>query len=387
MLNPYQDVDWKNVQRVASATHMHLRSQEHLDNGYRYGIRHFPMSNYYPSVPYDADTRLSDFRLHQWWPAKRDGELVEPPINWNEIITWQDELEEPYRSEFPFKEAEPVFSTIPPNVILSHNAEHHGFTNSNAHICSPGSSFESGTFDVGNHFRLNEHGFPIGFGGTWQEGFAGMIEKLDYPDGGGVVICHPTWFSRFSDAQVLEMLDFDERVLGIEVYSDYSANKDWFANEDYQRPDESAPGYSLNMWDRVLSTGRRAWGFSVPDHNVCKGGDWHGRCILLVSGFTEEECLRAYRNGSFYGCLKDNGLTVTQFEATESRVSMEVSRKAEIRFVTNAGVARTVAGTSGAYELPLRDGKTDTVFVRVEVEDGSGERLFLQPVIYQSSAP
>ena len=45
---------------------MHIVNQENLDNGYRYGVRHFPISNYYPSAPYDANTRLSDFRLRQW---------------------------------------------------------------------------------------------------------------------------------------------------------------------------------------------------------------------------------------------------------------------------------------------------------------------------------
>jgi hypothetical protein len=38
-----------------------------------------------------------------------------------------------------------------------------------------------------------------------------MIDGLDCPDGGGITINHPTWFSKFTDEQVLEMLDFDDR--------------------------------------------------------------------------------------------------------------------------------------------------------------------------------
>ena len=137
--------------------------------------------------------------------ASRDGHRIDPPIDWNGIIDWQDELDELYRTQFPFEQTEPVYSAIPHDAILSHNAEHHGFTNTQAHICSPGSSFASGTFDVHNKFRLNEHGFPVGYGGTWQAAFEGMIGGLDYPDGGGITINHPTWFSKFSDEQVLQI--------------------------------------------------------------------------------------------------------------------------------------------------------------------------------------
>ena len=63
MLNPYKYIDWQSVSKIGSANHMHILSQKILDNGYKHGIRHFPISNYYPSAPYDANTRPSDFRL------------------------------------------------------------------------------------------------------------------------------------------------------------------------------------------------------------------------------------------------------------------------------------------------------------------------------------
>jgi len=383
MDNPYRNVDWRSAIRVGSATHMHMTSQAAFDNAYKHGIRHFPMSNYYPSAPYNSETRLSDFRLRQCWPARMDdGKVLAPPVNWNDIITWRDELDEPYRSELPFSETAPVFTDIPADAILSANAEHHGFSNSNSHICSPGSSFVSGNIDPKEHYRLKSHGFPVGFGGTWQEGFEGMLGGLDYPDGGGITINHPTWFSRFTDQHVLEMLDFDRRVLGIEVYNDYSAKKDWSQTADYQAPDEPEPGFSLKLWDRILSTGRRCWGFCVPDHSVGARGNWDGRSILLVPELTEHDCLRAYRQGRFYGCLKDNGLTIADFTATASSVSVRISRQATIKFITAAGLAKAVAGQQATYDLPRGDGAPDVTYVRVEVEGALGERLFLQPVMY-----
>lgn len=383
MHNPYADVNWATAKRVPSASHMHLGNQVQLENAYRYGIRHFPISNYYPSAPYDSGTRLSDFRLRQWWRAKRDGEVLEPPINFNDIIDWQDELEEPYRSQLPFGETEPVYTRIPGDAILSHNAEHHGFTNSQAHICSPGSSFASGTFDVHNKFELNQHGFPVGFGGPWQAAFEGMIDGLDDPDGGGITINHPTWFSQFEDEQVFEMLDFDDRVLGIEIYNDYSGKRDWYQKPDYEAPDEPEQGFSLNMWDRILSTGRRCWGFCVPDHSA-GNGNWHGRCQLVVPQITEHACLKAYRDGSFYGCLTGDGPYVESFEATERSVSITLSESAEIRFVADAQVVASVNDDRATFDVPQQAGSAAVTYVRVDVRHAEGERLFLQPVRFGS---
>lgn len=384
MYNPYEHVVWGSAQRVPSATHMHLMSQAHLDNGYRFGIRHFPISNYYPSVPYDAKTRQSDFRLKQWWPASRDGRQIDPPINWNDIVDWPEELEEEYRQLLPFEETSPVYDSVPEDVILSHNAEHHGFSNSNAHICSPGSSFASGTFDVHANYHLNSHGFPVGFGGTWEEGFQGMLKGLDYPDAGGITINHPTWFSRFRDEQVFKMLDFDPAVLGIEIYNNYSGRKNWFENPDYVAPDEEQ-GFSLNLWDRILKTGRRCWGFCVPDHSVCGNENWNGRSVLLVSEFSEYDCLRAYRLGQFYGCMQDSGLTIEEFDVSESEASVKLNSSARVRFVSDRGVLLDVVGKSASCNLPQVDGKANLIYLRIEVLEDSGERLFLQPVLFKEN--
>ncbi len=163
MIDPYECTSWQSVLRIGSANHMHITDQKALDNGYTHGIRHFPISNYYPSAPYDADTRPSDFRLRQPWPARRtDGGTVEAPVNWSDIITWQDELDDPYRSELPFTEGEVAFGNIPEDTILSPNAEHHGFSNSRAHICSPGSTFVSGNIDPqGDKYHLKAHGSAL----------------------------------------------------------------------------------------------------------------------------------------------------------------------------------------------------------------------------------
>ena len=118
-------------------------------------------------------------------------------------------------------------------------------------------------------------------------------------------------------------------------------------------------------------------------NNSIRGTNWNGRSILLVSEFTEYDCLKAYRQGQFYGCLKDNGLTVKDFSATESAISIEVSSPAIIKFITETGIVSTVKGERATYDIPQRDGSPSLMYVRIEVEDDSGERLFLQPVMYK----
>ncbi|MCK5804073.1 MAG: hypothetical protein KAI66_14655 [Lentisphaeria bacterium] len=390
MNNPYQSLDWRTAIRVPSTPHMHisapwedpsLSAQLRLDNAYRHGLRHFPISNYYPSAPCLASTRLSDFRLRQPWGTTRHGVPVSPPVNWNDLITWGDELAEDCREQLPFTESELLFPHVPADTILSKNAEHHSFTNSSCHITCPGSALCSGNFDARSLFRLREHGYPMGYNGTWQSGFSDMIDHLDFPDGGGIVVAHPTW-SRLTDAEVVEMLSFDTRVLGMEIYNDgvgTGIREGRYPAEE----GEPEPGFSIHMWDRILAEGRRCLGFCVPDHNIPEQGDWLGRIILMVPAFTERCCLQAYRKGHFYGCLQGKNLTVTDFAATPRRISVSVNTAAVIRFVTDAGLALSVEGCSATYEIPEKGGVPDVTYVRVEVEDDSRERLLLQPVMYR----
>jgi hypothetical protein len=179
------------------------------------------------------------------------------------------------------------------------------------------------------------------------------------------------------------MLDFDESVLGIEIYNDYSGKKNWFENPDYEAPAESETGFSLDLWDRILSTGRKCWGFCVPDHSVKQGTNWHGRNILLVSEFTEHQCLQAYRQGQFYGCLKGTGLAVKDFSATASSISIELNALSTIKFITETGLVLKVEADRASYQIPQKEGHPDVMYVRIEVEDPSGERLFLQPVRFK----
>ena len=51
--NPYEDIDWKKIKHVTSASHVHIPDQQKLDKVCNIlKLKHIPISNYYPSTPY-----------------------------------------------------------------------------------------------------------------------------------------------------------------------------------------------------------------------------------------------------------------------------------------------------------------------------------------------
>lgn len=211
----------------------------------------------------------------------------------------------------------------------------------------------------------------------------GTAKGLLYPDGGGITINHPT---QTGIEQYIEMLDFDERVLGIEVWND----RRWFGVQD------SAPhDRYYRYWDALLSTGRRVFGFFVKDH--MRSG--RGRNVLLVPEIDHLEAkererilLRAYREGSFFGMLgasavDEKGEVAPPYDLTSFRFSRitvdegeggrpvlsvavtgnDESRRPEvvIRFITDEGIVGVHRASAATY--PLLDGAgKHPKYVRVE---------------------
>ncbi len=223
--------------------------------------------------------------------------------------------------------------------------------------------------------------FRAALDGTLKDAAGRPVEGLLFPDGGGITINHP----RGPLGHLLETLDFDPRVLGIEV---------WNQHDGFGGP--QARFY--RSWDEVLRTGRPCLGFFVKDH-VFYG---RGRNVLLVSMPStatrmerEREALRAYREGRFFGLLgaltvDESGKAVAPYDKSEFRFTriavkenetgepagVEVSvagadrskrPNTQIRFVTEAGVAHVANGERAYFAFP-RDpaGVILCRYVRVE---------------------
>ena len=371
--NPYRGLDWSKCHHVMTTSHGHCNNQKMLEAYLKLGYRFFTISNYYPSAPYypAKDMTWQYYRVHHNHPVMVNGRRTDGPFDWNRIIAgWKDELPPERRKELPLKESQYKLFKWPEGLLEAPNAEHHCFLRGNGkgagslHICAPGSSFASGTFDAHDRFKTLSHGYCYGSGEYWRTAFDRMIAGLIDPEGGGITINHPRW-SKLDREFILEMLDLDPRVLGMEVIEN----------------GRNAESY----WDWVLSTGRQCFGMFVPDWAILseKIKDL-GANILVVPEMNVHECLKAYRQGNFYGSLRSRGeLKFTNISFDGKTVRASTDKPARFEIVTAIGVVKACDGTSVEWNVPVDthgEGPRVEVFARVRAHaaNGCGETVFSQ---------
>ena len=369
---PYSDVDWSSFVEVHTTTHDHSPSQKYLAGYLDRGFELLTLSNYYPSAPYVPAAAMTE---RYYWihneniPVMVNGVRTDGPFDWNAIIgAWADTLPAEQRAQLPLTEGGPLFSGVPEGIMEAPNAEHHRFTDSNMHMCSPGSWFASGTFDAHDRFKTRSHGYNFGTGEPWRTSVSRMLDALVYPDGGGVTINHPEW-SKLTDAHIWEVLDYDPRVLGIEVYNqscNSKANWRWGLT------------YCEGIWDRALATGRQCFGFFVPDWGITQGVN-----VLLVPEKTVQACLQAYRKGNFYGAIKGRGalrFTSIRFDGSHFRATFD--REANVQIISKEGVAKWCHGSSIDFTVASSDRlRYGYLRVRAFTSSGGGETVFSQPLM------
>ena len=383
--HPYSDVDWATAQQIKGTTHIHCTTQEQLDVILKRGIEFLTLSNYSPSAPWYPLSKMTEnyYRLHHDFPVMVNGKRMDGPFDWNKIVAqWINELPPRLREEYPFKEGGKIFKPLPDGILEAPNAEHHHFMYRDGadvwclHMNSPGSTFASGTFDQSQKVKFQtgvRGGYHSGSGEFWQTAIDRMLAGLVFPDGGGVTINHPHW-SALRRHLILDLLDYDPRVLGIEVIEGAHTNSEYY-------------------WDWVLATGRQCFGFFVPDHSISrKDGDF-GVNVLVVPERSVHACLRAYRQGNFYGARRGLGeLKFTRIAFSGGNaVEAETDRPARIEVITARGVVKRIEkGMSIKWTMegpPLCGGsrRHANAFIRVKAyaTDGSGEELFSQPYMIE----
>ena len=377
--HPYAGLDWDKAIEIKGTTHVHCRTQAELDTILARGIEFLTLSNYYPSAPWWPLSKMTKdyYRVHHDFPVMVNGKRTEGPFDWNKIVgKWVKELPPELQAQYPFKEGKPLFKPLPEGVLEAPNAEHHAFRHENGrstgnlHMNAPGSAFASGTFDQHQKRMFQtgvRGGYNFGSGEYWKTAIDRMIAGLICPDGGGVTVNHPKW-SAYDREFMLRLLDHDPRVLGIEVIEGGRSNSETY-------------------WDWVLSTGRQCFGFFVPDHSIRRPDGSFGVNVLLVRERTVEACLRAYRQGCFYGALRGLGELRFKRIAFEGNTAFaETDRPADLKVITALGTVKEAKNsTTIKWEMEATP-KSGTprerahTFVRVKAcaTDGSGEEIFSQ---------
>ena len=304
MINPYSGVNWETALHIVSCSHEHCETQEEFETLMSGGLDHVAISNYYPSAPV-----------------------------------------------YPLSEK---FTNIPEGSIASPNAEHHNMNVNALHINGMGSTFISGS-PPGQS--------PNGCGGKrWQWCIDNILANLQYDDAGGATINHPTW-TNLSVEQCKRMLDYDDRVLGVEFYNHSSE----LSNQT---------GWAIEMWDNILATGRRCWGFAVADHSGQSMSNWLGRNVLLVSEKTEYNCLKAYRDGNFYGKLANTPLAFTNisFNSETGELTVAAHDATRIKIIINKN-EQEISGNSANIVVPL-----NATYCRIEAHNNENS-IYSNPIM------
>lgn len=321
MENPYASVDWDAVERLHSVNHMHTFSANPGEDHWEIVTGHQDGPETFRTM-YERGIR--HFPLSNYHPSKPTYPLTD------------------------------YFEDVPADAIGCPNAET-GVAEERGHYCSLGSTFET----IG------------GYDGTWRDLFPEILDELVYDDGGGVIINHPVR-TGLSVEQLAERLDFDARVLGIEAYNHRCEEK------------YGGTGNALSVWDELLLTGRRVYGYFNPDYHTPWDPvpDWAddtlGRNVLLVPEATEAAAARAYRRGHTFGALQGSGLAFERIRATEDAVEVRTNDAERIDVVSDRSVVQTTHDEAATYEV---NGKE--TYVRIEARDDGGERIFSQPVMYR----
>lgn len=463
--SPYEEVDWDSWEAIHSMSHQHQGTTDASREVFvEMGYRHFAFSNYYPSAP----TILPDtFREKNpevsWAPNAEQHSFLDSGLHSNSLgsrlatgygkyLSSAERKNAPIEYEFEgttvFNETRPWegvyrFDLTLTKVEGSNGDEAAGVLDvTGANSCARKDDFldegpiEQQTMSAGKQsIYLRAQADVIGFKldydpkqfavtqcrlmqGTnrpWRDVFRAALDGesrdgvvtggLLHPKGGGMTLNHPT--GKMND--YLEMLDFDDRVLGIEVWNQLTSG--FGSNRGFYDSSTKAPSHFYELWDEILATGRRCWGFFVKDHNTFG----RGRNVLVVppiAGLSvaerEIDMLRAYRNGSFFGSVAaiasdEEGKVISPFDKSDFRfrsiqlrrdedgraLSIEVvvtgnnleSRpNVQIRFVTEKGVVHIVDADEG--EFVLSSGNEDSPlpqFIRVEA--------FAYPNTHENGSP
>lgn len=229
---------------------------------------------------------------------------------------------------------------------------------------------------------------------TWQYKFSYILRKLQYPDGGGIVINHPMR-TKLDETIIMEMLAYDHRVLGIEVINHRS-------ERDYGRR-----GYYFKGWDHILSQGHRCFGFFNPDEHGTPPGyqegddirekNWGmGRNVLLVPQITEHDALLAYRSGEFYGAFFGDRIKFTNISLQNNQFYVETDYAERVDFISYSSIdghiienpIQTVMAREAEYNVD-----SNMVFVRSVAYENKhdlsyeqpivSERIYTQPIMFQ----
>ena len=175
---------------------------------------------------------------------------------------------------------------------------------------------------------------------------------------GFTVVNHPNWLVDFNHCP-FELMDKWQGYAGMEIY-----------NGTIGRLDGSP--YATDKCDRLLSQGRRVWGFAHDDSHLPGADVGLGWNVVGTADRSPAGIVAAMRRGCFY---PSTGVTISKIEVTGNRIRIE-SPDAD-RIIAYQQVGREFANVKAAtleVEVPAK-----ASYVRFECLGRGGNAAWTQP--------
>lgn len=176
--------------------------------------------------------------------------------------------------------------------------------------------------------------------------------------GGFAVINHPNWMQDFNHCS-FENLTQWQSYLGLEIF-----------NATIRRLDGSP--YATDKWDRLLSSGRRVWGFVNDDSHLLSEDVAVGWNMVCTADRSVAGIMEAFQRGCFYG---STGVTIDNITVTGNRIKVEAANADHIVALHHVG--REIAHTDGhslEIEVPEK-----SKYVRFECYGRGIQAAWTQP--------
>ena len=197
-----------------------------------------------------------------------------------------------------------------------------------------------------------------------ENGLQALLDEIAAA-GGFSVLCHPSWEESFNHYP-WELLAALTNYQGIEIFNGLCI-------------DHPGSHLAVDKWDRLLSTGRRVWGFASDDAHapdeVARG--WN---MVQVAERTPAGVLDALRRGSFYA---SSGVTIERICCEGTKITVRAPDAQQIALIGRHG--RRVCHAYGP-ELKLDAENYTGPYLRAECYGAGGAMAWSQPIDVRQSA-
>lgn len=186
-----------------------------------------------------------------------------------------------------------------------------------------------------------------------QELFKKVVDQ-----GGFNIICHPHMYT--DDYWSFEKLKNLNNFIGIEVFN------------NNVKHDNSGRAVASDLWDELLTSGKRIFGFANDDMHVFPraGGAFN---MVLAKDRSREAIIDSIINGRFY-C--SSGVHVEEITTENNKITVSAAKlPGTFRFIGRNGVVHHEEyGLKASYKCLGNEG-----YIRVEVIREDGARAWTQP--------